>query len=160
MSAPIPERRTISRDNLRQIAELAGLDSNLAFELHLGSKGGHALVARTDADGGVAIYGEYVVSDVVHIDIATELPGGMLVTDTTCRSCRAPISWRRTPAGKLIPLDPAPSRDGNIVLGAHGEATVLNLTEAADTAPEVPRYVSHFSTCPDADTWRSKGGAR
>ncbi len=37
----------------------------------------------------------------------------MAATDR-CRSCRAPIVWARTPAGRLMPLDPTPTDDGNV----------------------------------------------
>lgn len=88
-----------------------------------------------------------------------ELPS--LETTSRCRSCSAPIAWRRTVKGGRIPLDPAPAATGNVTVvdGGRGVALVLNDDEIAEIAerPDVPRYVSHFATCPDADTWRSKG---
>ncbi|OLD66060.1 MAG: hypothetical protein AUI52_05520 [Acidobacteria bacterium 13_1_40CM_2_68_10] len=44
------------------------------------------------------------------------------------RGCRQRILWGRTPAGKPIPLDPAPDPDGI--------------------------YTAHFATCPDAAAFR------
>lgn len=76
-----------------------------------------------------------------------------------CRSCHAPIAWRRTPAGSRIPLDPTPRDDGNVAIVDMGAVT-LTATEAACADPSVARYASHFATCPDANTWRSKGGDR
>jgi hypothetical protein len=57
-----------------------------------------------------------------------------------------------TDLGSRIPLDPEPVPDGNVVLTLHGEAHVLRAGEA----PTGDRYVSHFTTCPDADRWRRR----
>lgn len=92
--------------------------------------------------------------------IAEEL-NTRLTANARCRSCRAPIAWRRTVGKQRMPLDLAPTDAGNIAL-AYGGTVAVTLTaaevDAADTS--VPRYVSHFATCPDADAWRSKGGDR
>jgi hypothetical protein len=52
-----------------------------------------------------------------------------------CRSCKAPIVWFKTSAGKNIPID---------------AATVL----PTDVNLELPRHVSHFATCKDANKFR------
>lgn len=57
---------------------------------------------------------------------------------TLCRLCGAAIFWAVTPAGKRMPLDVAPSADGNVVL-VNGVAHV--------NVPGNPRYVPHFATC-------------
>jgi hypothetical protein len=71
-----------------------------------------------------------------------------------CRSCRAPMYWATTEAGKAIPLD-APTPDGNLAVrnvdGAlHARALVL------DEEPLVGehRATSHFATCEFADQHR------
>jgi len=69
-----------------------------------------------------------------------------------CRSCKAPIRWARTAAGRNIPLDAAPVAHGNVELDDQGIATVLAATAAWDGV--TPRYTSHFATCPDADQHR------
>lgn len=73
---------------------------------------------------------------------------------STCRSCGAEVSWTRTAAtGKAIPLDPHPVADGNVIVDvATNRATVL----AAGTPMPVgvPRFISHFATCPHADSHR------
>lgn len=61
-------------------------------------------------------------------------PGG---GSSKCRSCGAPIVWFKTSAGKKIPVD---------------AATV----EPEDQQLQLPRHVSHFATCPDADKFRRK----
>lgn len=56
---------------------------------------------------------------------------------THCRSCRAPIVWMKTVAGKNMPVDP----------------------EGIDEDDELfdPRkHTSHFSTCPQADDHRRR----
>jgi hypothetical protein len=64
-----------------------------------------------------------------------------------CRSCDAPVVWKRTEAGKAMPIDPDPVPGGNVVLLDDDRVHVLHADEAAD---DVPTYVSHFATCPNA----------
>lgn len=54
---------------------------------------------------------------------------------TRCRSCGARIVWFKTDAGKNMPVD-------------------ADTVEAGDTELDLPRHVSHFSTCPDGNRWR------
>ncbi len=76
----------------------------------------------------------------------------------TCRSCHQRITWLKTPSGKAMPVDEDPTEDGNIVIDVdHGQlvARVFQTAEMArEAAPEEPRYVSHFATCPDGPKWR------
>lgn len=75
---------------------------------------------------------------------------------TRCRSCGAEIHWVRTVTGATMPIDALPAKDGNVLVDTEtGEATVLGRPE--DYAHLV-RYKSHFATCPQAKTWRRKGG--
>jgi hypothetical protein len=74
-----------------------------------------------------------------------------------CRTCTREIVWALTEHGKPIPLDPEPRADGNITLHVLGGvdqrvAHVLVDGEVADG----PTYVSHFATCPDAETHRRR----
>lgn len=75
-----------------------------------------------------------------------------------CRSCHARITWLRTPGGKAIPVDEDPVEDGNIVIDVERCQLVARVFKDAEMArsfaPEEPRYVSHFQTCPDAPEWR------
>lgn len=52
-----------------------------------------------------------------------------------CASCKQPIIWLKTPAGKNIPVN---------------AASVL----PDDTAFVWARHETHFATCPDRDKWR------
>ena len=53
-----------------------------------------------------------------------------------CRSCNARIIFLETSSGKKMPID-------------------ADTVEAEDEVYEHGRHVSHFSTCPDADKFRS-----
>lgn len=52
-----------------------------------------------------------------------------------CRSCNAQIIWFETAAGKRMPVD-------------------ADSVKPEDTELELPRHVSHFSTCPHAEQHR------
>ena len=71
---------------------------------------------------------------------------------TTCKSCKAAIEWARTPSGRRIPVDLAPTADGNLVV-INGTAYTYNYE---DRALKVPRRTPHFATCPDARLWRQR----
>ncbi|HKZ73137.1 MAG TPA: hypothetical protein VJ011_03680 [Steroidobacteraceae bacterium] len=68
-----------------------------------------------------------------------------------CRSCKAPIRWAKTAAGKAIPLDREPTADGTIEIAQDGRAAVLG-----GSVPREGRtlYRSHFATCPNAASHR------
>lgn len=88
-----------------------------------------------------------------------------------CRSCGSPIWFGLTVKNKRMPMDLAPVEDGNVIVdqdmklldrvaSAYAGAPppdgcrvrVLTKGEAVD--PDVPRYSSHFATCPKADRHR------
>ena len=84
---------------------------------------------------------------------------------SACRSCGAPIEWVRTTNGETMPLDPDPRDDGNLArTGSRSttrtgsEVDVVRYVDPADLPlpglDPPDRYVSHFTTCPDADQWR------
>ncbi len=54
-----------------------------------------------------------------------------------CRSCNARIIWFKTAAGKNMPV-------------------VADTVEPGDEKLELPRHVSHFATCPQADQHRRR----
>lgn len=79
---------------------------------------------------------------------------------TKCKSCEAPIFWATTAQGKKIPVDEAPSPQGNVVLTMSGgelRATVFKDAQAA--LARSPKgcvlRTAHHSTCPDADKHRA-----
>ncbi len=88
-----------------------------------------------------------------------------------CRSCGADLLWcqlldergavSRRPDGrpKAIPVDFAPVENGNVqVFDREGAivARVLSRGEVAALPAETKLRVSHFSSCPQADKWRSR----
>jgi hypothetical protein len=71
-----------------------------------------------------------------------------------CRSCGAEIVWARTTLGKAMPLDPEPATEGNVQLCMVGGEEIAAVLGSADRAAaqleQIPLYVSHFATCPNA----------
>lgn len=76
---------------------------------------------------------------------------------SACRSCGAPLRWAVTAKGRRLPLDPEPAATGNVVVDATGAARVLSPLEPRPA--DVPLYLSHFATCPDANIHRRRGAA-
>jgi hypothetical protein len=82
-----------------------------------------------------------------------------------CRSCGAAIIWVKTETGKAIPLDAEPTEGGNIIINVLGggievaHVETVTETKARFDCP-IPAgrvaFVSHFATCPQANTWRKK----
>lgn len=67
-----------------------------------------------------------------------------------CSSCGAPIIWAKTARlRRFIPLDKEPIIGGNIVLDG-GIASI----ETIGLFDRTPKYVSHFTTCPNAKKHR------
>lgn len=81
-----------------------------------------------------------------------------------CRSCSADVWWGiNERGGRGNPLDPEPVPDGNIIIvriEADGRPLIRYLKKDEEVETGVDRYVSHFSTCPDAEDWRKKNEAR
>jgi hypothetical protein len=71
---------------------------------------------------------------------------------TECQSCEAPIFWGvNVKSGKRNPIDVEPVQGGNIrIEGYDGDGVPELVYGARGSGP----YVSHFSTCQDADGWR------
>lgn len=75
-----------------------------------------------------------------------------------CASCGAPVVWTITKAGKRMPVDAERVPNGNILLyevGAEIHCQV-GLQVQTDRAYRLGRFVSHYATCPQADSWRGK----
>ncbi len=81
---------------------------------------------------------------------------------TRCTACKAPIFFALSSAGRRLPIDAEPVDTGNVIIDGqerdprNGElmpkAIVLG---KADTPLGDPvRFVSHFSTCPNAGQFR------
>lgn len=73
-----------------------------------------------------------------------------------CRSCRGQLRWERTEAGKAIPLDANPNREGNVII-QNDKAVVLGKIAAAQARLDGRvLFMPHFSTCPERKTWAQK----
>lgn len=78
-------------------------------------------------------------------------------TTTPSRACSAPLRFIKTAAGKTMPVDADPKR---FIVDPKGPA--LYVTEGGTTVRGIPSedagaevgYISHFATCPNADSFR------
>lgn len=79
---------------------------------------------------------------------------------STCRSCEREIEWVVVAkSGKSMPIDPFPAEGGNIAKlptldGRTGNRLVEYVTAGGMLLDERELYVSHFSSCPNADQHR------
>ncbi len=77
----------------------------------------------------------------------------------TCRSCGAPILWRKHQrTGKPAPIDAEPNPDGNVLLLRENRYRALSREEreAAIARMEGPLHTNHFQTCPQQKMWSRK----
>lgn len=78
-----------------------------------------------------------------------------------CRSCGAEIVWIRMDSGKKMPCDAAPvtywAKMGGTekIVTPNGEVVSCELQGELANATGVG-YISHFSTCPNADKHRRR----
>lgn len=77
----------------------------------------------------------------------------------TCRGCDADMRWAVTAErGKGVPLDPEPVDDGPLVFtgeqAGDGRMIVAYYREGVEAYRGMPRYRSHFETCPEAASFR------
>jgi hypothetical protein len=76
-----------------------------------------------------------------------------------CRGCGADIIWIKTPGGKSMPCDPIPvmywekAKAPGKVVTPNGEIKNCVFEGDLDKATGVG-YISHFSTCPQADRFK------
>lgn len=73
-----------------------------------------------------------------------------------CRSCKAPIFWASTRAGKNMPLDvdPVPHGDFYIHDEDHEKPAAYHWSTYEGKLPDVDRYTSHFATCDHPERFR------
>lgn len=74
-----------------------------------------------------------------------------------CKSCGRFIKWVKTVKGKSMPVDPdrikySEAEIGDILIDDSGNT----IKKTAFPQPSVRGYISHFSTCPQADEWRKR----
>lgn len=70
---------------------------------------------------------------------------------STCRTCNRPIRWAKTESGHNIPIDIEPREGGNVELLELGPQLVARIGK-----PGSGRWVSHFTSCPQADAHRKE----
>ena len=72
-----------------------------------------------------------------------------------CRSCHQPVIWvTMVPSMKPTPIDPSLEHGGNVEVRANSKGKLYGKVTGPD--PEERKRISHFATCPDADTWRKR----
>lgn len=78
-----------------------------------------------------------------------------------CKSCGAQIVWIKMQSGKTMPADPErvvywakPGAAGRVIT-PNGEVVSCEFDGDLNSATGVG-YISHFSTCPNADKHRRK----
>lgn len=81
--------------------------------------------------------------------MAADVPHG--ARRDRCRSCGAEVWWVVTANNKAMPLDPGPRSDGNMVFVDGG---VVHFDPGDLFHAQLARFVSHFVTCPQANSWR------
>jgi hypothetical protein len=86
-----------------------------------------------------------------------------LPADNECATCHQPVRWGTTVSGKTMPIDPLPVDPGvgNVVEVRVGTQWRFKVLGGGDLREDnVPVYLSHFVTCPDADTHRNRARRR
>ena len=71
----------------------------------------------------------------------------------TCRACKAPVLFVKTPIGRTQILDAEPIHDGAWVIVDE----VVHRYEGID---EGPRYRAHWASCPASDLFKQPRGKK
>lgn len=73
-----------------------------------------------------------------------------------CKACGAPIIWIQMKSGKLMPCNSEPIPYKENPSGKHQFVTGQGEVVTADIYPGSDKYgyVSHYATCPEADSFR------
>lgn len=74
---------------------------------------------------------------------------------TRCAACGASIAWAFTTKRRPIPLNPNPTRYGNLILTRTSTGQLVAMFAQLGDARSEPRFTSHFATCPEADKFRA-----
>lgn len=83
-----------------------------------------------------------------------------------CDTCKAPVHWALTPAGKRAPIDYEPVANGNVLLlrplALRGALLAVVLSgEALEAArPSACLFLNHWATCVDKEEWRQRQAAK
>ncbi len=75
-----------------------------------------------------------------------------------CSTCHAPIIWTISERDKRAPFDAQPSPDGTAILSWSANETTVHsrVLRVAQREGRDDLRLSHFATCPDAASWRSR----
>ena len=76
-----------------------------------------------------------------------------------CRSCGASVVWARTQYGRWMPVDAFPATEGNVSIERQSDGALIAGVRAQTwftLRPDVPRFTSHFATCPQAGQHRRR----
>lgn len=79
-----------------------------------------------------------------------------------CKSCGQTIYWlKNDTTGRPAPIDAKPDQSGPVIIAVEGGALRYHVLSKAekDAGVDVERYQPHYATCPQAESWRSKGGS-
>jgi predicted secreted protein len=74
---------------------------------------------------------------------------------TICQSCDGAVFWARTEAGKAMLVDAESRSDGNLEL-LDDDPPRVRVVRPDQPTMTGHRYVSHFGTCPNADSHRRR----
>lgn len=71
----------------------------------------------------------------------------MLIYDARCSYCGAPIRWCTAQDGSKIPLDPRPSRAGQLIILQRGPGREVAVPYDPEKHGHQPLYEAHPATC-------------
>lgn len=80
-----------------------------------------------------------------------------------CKSCDEPVFWAKTEGGKMMLVNSEPQDNGNLRLewrgveDRHGNkvpTVIYDTSERNLFNEDVPRYLSHFASCPARKFYR------
>ncbi|MEU7174700.1 MULTISPECIES: hypothetical protein [Micromonospora] len=75
---------------------------------------------------------------------------------TVCGSCKQPVIWTVTDKSKRMPVDAQPTADGTVALTVAGSQVRSRVVEAKFRFGRRDLHKAHFSSCPQAKTWRRR----
>ena len=75
---------------------------------------------------------------------------------TPCGSCKQPVIWTVTDKSKRMPVDAQPTADGTVALTVDGSQVRSRVVEAKFRFGRKDLHKAHFSSCPQANTWRRR----
>lgn len=74
----------------------------------------------------------------------------------SCKSCNRPVIWCRTANAKKMPVDPDPAPNGNVEVTEVNGIYLATVHAQRPFGLDAPLHLSHFVTCPNADSHRKR----